>query len=142
MKRITKEGLDSDDTRQCQCGCGQKIINKEMVNCLYRLCNCLFKAMPPIMSDKQEIALYITSWNRCKKHNKDIGGAKNSLHIKGKAVDFAAAYVLDGEEYLIPADMVAFILDKMDTKKNEIITYEKGRVHFGISDKKIRGDNK
>lgn len=32
--------------------------------------------------------MHITSWCRCAIHNKDVGGAPQSYHMKGMAVDF------------------------------------------------------
>ena len=32
--------------------------------------------------------MHITSWCRCAVHNENVGGATNSYHIKGMAVDF------------------------------------------------------
>ena len=34
--------------------------------------------------------IIINSGYRCEVHNKNVGGAKNSLHLKGKAVDIKA----------------------------------------------------
>ena len=36
--------------------------------------------------------LHITSRKRSKKHNKRVGGAKNSFHLSGRAIDFRSAY--------------------------------------------------
>ena len=30
----------------------------------------------------------ISSWYRCPEHNAEVGGAKNSMHLQGKAIDF------------------------------------------------------
>ena len=30
----------------------------------------------------------ILSWFRCPEHNAEVGGAKNSMHLQGKAIDF------------------------------------------------------
>lgn len=32
----------------------------------------------------------VTSWTRCKRHNAAVGGAKQSYHMNGKAVDLTA----------------------------------------------------
>ena len=59
----------------CKCGCGQAIINEELVDVLQRL------------RDYVELPIRITSANRCEKHNANVGGVKDSKHIIGQAAD-------------------------------------------------------
>jgi len=40
------------------------------------------------LREKFDSPITITSGNRCKEHNKKVGGSKNSQHALGKAVDF------------------------------------------------------
>jgi hypothetical protein len=58
----------------CKCGCGS-IPTKEMLN---KFDEIRFQYGEPI---------HITSGARCEKHNAKIGGAKNSNHCKGLAID-------------------------------------------------------
>jgi zinc D-Ala-D-Ala carboxypeptidase len=59
----------------CQCWCGFKITDKN------------FLAMVDKIRDKVGEPLVLNSAARCKKHNAAIGGAKNSAHVLGLAVD-------------------------------------------------------
>jgi uncharacterized protein YcbK (DUF882 family) len=65
---------------QCKCGCGQMIIVSELVN------------MMQTFRDEINLPITIHCVNRCRKHNKEIGGAddddKISLHVTGQACDF------------------------------------------------------
>jgi len=58
----------------CKC-CGKVVINNDLLYMLYRLMYAL------------DDWLQITSGYRCPKHNKEVGGAKRSYHLKGMAVD-------------------------------------------------------
>lgn len=62
---------------ECHCGCGQCITHKELVARLWTVQKII------------ERPLIVTSWNRCEKHNKEVGGKKDSAHIKGWAVDIS-----------------------------------------------------
>ena len=57
-------------------------------------CGCGFNAPDPELLHRLELArkdagipFFITSGCRCEKHNKDVGGAINSAHVTGCAVD-------------------------------------------------------
>jgi len=67
-------------------------------------------------------AYTITSGYRCKKHNKEVGGSENSLHITGEAVD---------------------ILANTDRKRFEILKglIEAGFTHLGIAKEFIHADS-
>ena len=60
----------------CHCGCSQAIVNKELIEMAEKLRN--LTGLPMIVS----------SVNRCTKHNSNVGGVSNSLHLSGSAMDF------------------------------------------------------
>ncbi|KUK13735.1 MAG: DUF882 domain-containing protein [Synergistetes bacterium] len=51
--------------------------------------------------------LRVTSGYRCEKHNKEVGGAENSLHLRGRAVDIAVKEEDQGK-FLTLAKLVGF----------------------------------
>jgi len=59
----------------CPCGCETYIINNSLM--LMMSCADLITSLPIIIS----------SWCRCKRHNKSKGGVYNSGHLLGEAVD-------------------------------------------------------
>jgi len=59
---------------ECQCGCGQDTVDYELI----RVLEALRAHTGPI---------FISSGNRCVKHNMDVGGALNSYHVISKAAD-------------------------------------------------------
>lgn len=61
----------------CKCGCGQLIVNKELFERLSRA------------RELANIPFNVTSWNRCKFHNRMVGGSKTSGHLDGEAVDIS-----------------------------------------------------
>lgn len=65
---------------QCSCGCGLKV-DDEVVKIAEYLESKLLEAGLG--------KLVITSGARCEAHNKKIGGARNSAHTLGKALDIA-----------------------------------------------------
>lgn len=60
---------------ECHCGCGGDTIDVNLAKVLNLL---------RLHFNKQ---VTINSGFRCKKHNKSVGGGKNSQHLKGKAAD-------------------------------------------------------
>lgn len=61
---------------ECQCGqCDYDTVDAELIIVLQSLRDYIGK---PIT---------ITSGNRCPEHNVNIGGTKNSYHVKGRAAD-------------------------------------------------------
>jgi len=141
MKKVYEQELMYTDAVSCNCGCGKTIKDKEILSTLRDLSECLYNSLP-INVYKAKIIFYITSWTRCERHNKEVGGAVNSLHMEGKAIDFVVAVEFGNDEILIPAEMTAFLLNAMAPDKNEIITYEKGRVHLGLRDLRFRLNKK
>ena len=61
----------------CKCGCGFNNINEELVLSL------------DISRGFAKVPFSINSACRCDKHNKQIGGVKDSAHCKGLAVDIS-----------------------------------------------------
>lgn len=59
----------------CHCGCGEMEVSEKLVDLLEEIRT---KVGKPII---------IMSGKRCEKHNAEVGGAKNSQHVLGNAVD-------------------------------------------------------
>ena len=74
MERITRNFAREEFV--CKCGCGLKAINPAIVQRLQ------------VIRDIVNLPVLILSGYRCKKHNEEIKGAKNSEHMNGNAVDF------------------------------------------------------
>jgi len=72
----------------CKC-CGSVKIDSEVVKRLQ------------LMRDKIQKPIIITSGYRCPKHNQEVGGAENSYHTQGLAVDIVVdGYSLDELEMI------------------------------------------
>lgn len=63
---------------ECHCGCGQNIKDDILINKLD-----LFMTRIP-----KDSVIKIHCVNRCKKHNKAVGGVADSRHLTGGACDF------------------------------------------------------
>ena len=61
---------------QCRCGCGQCLINDDLVNAMQSL------------RDYVNRQVIIHCVNRCISHNNFVGGASGSQHPLGNAADF------------------------------------------------------
>lgn len=74
----------------CRCGCGRDTVDYA-----------LFKVLLDLREEFGEIK--ITSGNRCPRYNRQVGGAPNSQHLKGKAADIQAKYANPArvQQYLI-----------------------------------------
>ena len=78
---------------KCRCGkCGLMAINPFIVHRLQ------------VIRDIINLPIHINSGYRCKKHNLKVGGAKNSLHMQGLAIDW---YILD-----YPMSSIALMLEE------------------------------
>lgn len=68
----------TDDEIMCRCGCGRKLVNQLL--------------MRPLLAARfmSAVPFPINSWNRCPDWNKRVGGADNSAHLTGLAVDIGA----------------------------------------------------
>ena len=62
---------------ECKCGCGKCDMDLELLDALQAL------------RDRLGFPLSITSGFRCEEHNKKVGGARASKHLKGQAVDIS-----------------------------------------------------
>ena len=71
----------------CSCGCGFDTVDHETLNVLEKI------------REHFDKPVVITSGCRCPDHNKRVGGAPDSHHIKGRAVDFRVQGVASSEAY-------------------------------------------
>lgn len=106
---------------ECQCGCGMDSVDSELVNVL------------DDVRDYLGVPVFVTSGNRCKKHNKEIGGSDDSQHLYSKAADFKAPGFSD--------DLIADYLEKRYPDKYGIGRY-KGRTHIDVRPDRARWDNR
>lgn len=111
----------------CKCGCGFDIVDIELVFTL----EALRRAFNQCYGGS--VTIVITGPNRCKGHNRRIGGAKDSMHCHGKAVDFK----MYDKGKLINPDIVADFLDECYDNKYGIGKYI-DRVHLDIRADKAR----
>lgn len=68
----------------CQCGCGEDTIDWEVVHIVQSVANHF-----AFLRGKVRVVVRILSGCRCKTHNENEGGAEDSMHLEGKAIDFA-----------------------------------------------------
>lgn len=103
-----------------KCGCGFDAVDVDLLAGLQAL------------RDLAGRGITINSACRCAKHNKAVGGASNSYHMKAKAADI----VISG---LKPAEMAA-LADKIPQfQKGAIIVYQKdGFIHVDVRGEKYR----
>jgi uncharacterized protein YcbK (DUF882 family) len=75
---------------ECKCGCGLDTADITLVQIVQSVC------------DFFECKVRITSGCRCKEHNKNVGGVKDSQHLLGRAADckFVGVSTLDVYKYL------------------------------------------
>lgn len=104
----------------CKCGCGFDAVDVDLLNGLQAL------------RDNSGRAITITSACRCESHNKKVGGASKSLHVKAKAADI----VIQG---LTPKEMAALAEQVPQFQKGAIITYiKKGFIHVDVRSNRYR----
>ena len=68
---------------ECNCGCGQCLINKTIIDYAQKV----FDECASYM-EVDKVTVIVTSWNRCKTWNAHEGGKPMSRHVKGEAIDF------------------------------------------------------
>ncbi len=83
MKYFTRQELE------CRCGCGQDTVDWELAEILDSI------------RDYFHEPVTVTSGNRCRRYNAQVGGAMNSQHLYSKAADIK----VQGVE---PADVADF----------------------------------
>jgi len=105
----------------CSCGCGFDVVDVELVGVLEKV------------REHFDNPIVITGPNRCAIHNQKVGGAVNSKHTLGIAVDFK---VLDSSQ-----DEVADYLESNYPNKYGIGRYN-GRTHLDVRENKARWDKR
>jgi uncharacterized protein YcbK (DUF882 family) len=90
---FTKKEMD------CNCGCGFRIINPELLQRLH------------YARELAGIPFNINSWCRCDKHNAKVGGVKGSSHTKGYAVDIKVKG--DRERFIILKALIMAGFERM-----------------------------
>jgi zinc D-Ala-D-Ala carboxypeptidase len=114
MAKLSKNFDSSEFT--CKCGCGYDTPNPELIRMLQAA------------RDLYGRPMRITSGCRCIKHNRNVGGASNSAHLSGKAVDIATP---TGESrYLIIESLMAAGFKRIG------INFKQRFVHADIDDSK------
>ena len=101
----------------CRCGCGTSTVDAELLQ---------------VVTDVREhfgIPVIVNSGHRCAKHNANVGGAKNSVHMTGKAADIRV-------KGLAPSQ-VAFYLEQKYPNKYGIGRYA-NFTHIDVRDGKAR----
>jgi len=108
-----------DSEFECKCGCGFREVSKDLLDTLETIRSWYDK---PII---------ITSGCRCSKHNRAVGGAKNSYHIWGLAADF-----------YIPGEDMDMVADRIDAAFPDTLGLGRygNRVHLDVRKKKARWD--
>lgn len=104
----------------CKCGCGFDAVDIALL--------CSLQAL----RDLADKGITISSACRCTTHNKKVGGASNSYHVKVKAADI----VIKG---LKPTEMAKLAEEVSEFEKGAIIVYNKdGFIHVDVRGKKYR----
>ena len=110
----------------CKCGCGtmpQGQPNDELIDILCEIREHFGKP------------LIIKSGYRCKSHNEKVGGAKNSRHIVGDAVDFTIKDTQTRQVF----DYVVSKYENYGIARKILADYPfRGFVHFDTRGKKAR----
>ena len=68
---------------ECQCGCGFAAADVTLLEALEDA-----RAHFKKTYTNRKVIISVTSGNRCHKHNRKVGGAADSHHVKGMAADF------------------------------------------------------
>ena len=78
----------------CKC-CGKNIIDQRVIN------------MCQVIRDAIGYPIRVSSGTRCEKHNAEVGGEKNSNHVKGLAADLVCESIGAKRLFSVIADMKA-----------------------------------
>lgn len=85
----------------------------------------------------------ITSWHRCEKNNKAVGGAKSSKHLTGDAVDVFFTRKDGLKKVRIEYQIIMDLLKKYPKAiKFGFGVYENNRVHIDIRAISAKWDNR
>lgn len=101
----------------CKCGCGTSTVDAELLE---------------VVTDVREhfgVPVVITSGHRCAKHNANVGGAKGSMHLTGKAADIKV-------QSIHPSVIHQYLCDKYAGKYG--IGKYKSFTHIDVRDKETR----
>lgn len=112
---------------QCHCGCGFADMKPGMVHLFERiraLC-CQIKG--------RDVPIIVNSGCRCREHNKAIGGAKNSQHVRGNALDLRCP---DG----FTIDAFAGVCDTLNQTGAVIVYRKRNFIHVDDRGTKVRSE--
>ena len=84
------------------------------------------------------VAVSVLSGNRCKTHNRTVGGADESQHIDAKALDYRLKVYVDGAWRFISSHELSEYLDSKYPGKYGIGLYPRGRVHLDCRPSRAR----
>ena len=115
----------------CQCGCGFDACDLELIACLEDIRHHFEIEL------LETVYIIITSGNRCQQHNRKVGGAKRSMHVKAKAVDFKVFKKNNNEQ--VDSNYIYNQLCGLYPDTFGIGKYN-GRTHFDIRPNKARWD--
>jgi len=116
----------------CKCGCEQVAVDVELICCLEIIRNELNKLFQEL------VVIEITSGNRCKKHNRTVGGATGSKHLYSIACDFKAWRKMDnGQTDLVESQVLYDMIDNIWPDRYGLGLYS-NRVHFDVRKQKAR----
>jgi len=92
----------------CKCGCGFNTVDFDLVNICQEI------------ADYFEDVVIVSSGARCKKHNKAVGGGKNSQHLLGRAADLKLKHT---EPDLVHAYITGRYFDSLGVGKYSTFTH-------------------
>lgn len=121
---------------ECSCGCGFDVADYELLTVAQESADFFLHR-----DRADKVVMIITSGNRCKLHNKKIGGASNSQHTHGKAMDYKLKTIKNDETRFVSAYELAEFLDGKYPEKYGIGKYPMGRVHLDVRQQKARWSN-
>jgi len=110
---------------QCKCGC--EMPSKVFDNVL------LLAEQLQVLRDALNTPIHITNSYRCEPHNKEVGGAKNSQHLLGKAADIQIEHLTSREI----STTIEIFIDEGIMKQGGLATYPTF-VHYDIRKKRAR----